>query len=240
MMRPALIEKIEKCVFNRANDEVLKVIAEAYGLTHIAYVGVHGLQSYKNDDPFSFLTYPKEWQEHYLLQGYLKVDPAVNLALNSLLPLDWSDIDKSIPNVKKLFGEAREFGIGETGLSIPIRGCHGELSLVALSGNFNKKQWVDFKFENMADLQIISVYLHQMIIGSFCQRMHPPKLSNREIECLKWAANGKTFEDIADIIGISSRTVKFYLDTARHKLNCLSIAHAVARATTMRIIPPTF
>ena len=62
-------------------------------------------------------------------------------------------------------------------------------------------------------------------------------LSQREEQCLVWAARGKTYEDISEILGISYASVKRYLDTARHKLNCINLTHAVAVAIATGVIP---
>jgi len=55
-------------------------------------------------------------------------------------------------------------------------------------------------------------------------------LSARELECLAWAAQGKTYSDIAIVTGLSFGTVKTYLDTCRFKLNAVNLTHAVALA----------
>jgi DNA-binding CsgD family transcriptional regulator len=240
MIRRNLVEKIESSVFDREDNRILREVAEHYGLSHVAFVGLHVPQNVRDKCPFSFLTYPDEWQRRYLSKGYLNFDPAIHSALNSIMPLDWTTIDQGSPDVKRLFGEAREFGIGRTGLTIPIRGCRGEVALLAVSGDFNEKDWRDFKHENMADLQILSFYIYRMVEKSGFVETAIPRLSKREIECLEWASSGKTFEDISTILNISHRTVRLYLDTARHKLNCLSITHAVAKAVSLRIIPPVF
>jgi DNA-binding CsgD family transcriptional regulator len=241
MISSGLIEKIEASVFDRDDTSVLRDIADHYDLSHVAFVGLHLPQTGRETRPFSYLTYPKEWQERYLSQGYLTFDPAIHRAMDSIVPLDWTTIDKKESKVRALFGEAREFGIGQTGITFPIRGCRGELALLTVSGSFNDSDWRDFKRENLADLQILSFYVYNMIERNGAIEIHaPPKLSNREVECLKWASCGKTFEDISVILNLSPRTVKFYMDTARHKLNCLSITHAVARAVSLRIIPPVF
>lgn len=49
----------------------------------------------------------------------------------------------------------------------------------------------------------------------------------REKECLFWTARGKSTEEISMILEISFNTVKTYLQEAREKLNCRSIAQAV-------------
>jgi DNA-binding CsgD family transcriptional regulator len=56
------------------------------------------------------------------------------------------------------------------------------------------------------------------------------KLSPRELECLAWAAQGKTYTEIGKMLGISFATVKTNLDNARFKLGGVNLAHAVALA----------
>jgi DNA-binding CsgD family transcriptional regulator len=63
-----------------------------------------------------------------------------------------------------------------------------------------------------------------------------PSLTEREIECLKWSAEGKTYEDIGMLLGISARTVRFFLENARHKLGSLNTTHAVANAMLRGLI----
>src|ERR1700732_1376038 len=43
-------------------------------------------------------------------------------------------------------------------------------------------------------------------------------LNEREVETLTWAARGKTSAEIAQILGLSKRTVDFHIDNARAKL----------------------
>jgi DNA-binding CsgD family transcriptional regulator len=55
-------------------------------------------------------------------------------------------------------------------------------------------------------------------------------LSRREKQCLLWAARGKGYIEISMIEGIAYGTVKTYLDSARLKLNCATLAAATALA----------
>lgn len=56
------------------------------------------------------------------------------------------------------------------------------------------------------------------------------RLSKRQIACLELAAEGKTSEQIAEIMGISVRTVDQYLGDASLRLNARNRTHAVALA----------
>lgn len=55
-------------------------------------------------------------------------------------------------------------------------------------------------------------------------------LTPRELECLRWCAEGKSYWDTAVILGITERTVSFHMERARNKLDAATNAHAVARA----------
>ncbi len=61
-------------------------------------------------------------------------------------------------------------------------------------------------------------------------------LTPREIECLTWAANGKTEEEIGIIIERSHETARFHLRNAIQKLNAANRTHAVAIACSRGMI----
>jgi DNA-binding CsgD family transcriptional regulator len=63
-------------------------------------------------------------------------------------------------------------------------------------------------------------------------------ISARELDCLKWMAAGKTAWEASVILGISERTVRFHLNAAREKLNCLTTTQAVAKAVSQQLISP--
>jgi DNA-binding CsgD family transcriptional regulator len=64
----------------------------------------------------------------------------------------------------------------------------------------------------------------------------PDALTAREIECLHWAACGKTEEEVAQIIQRSHETARFHLRNAVAKLNASNRTHAVAIACSRGLI----
>jgi DNA-binding CsgD family transcriptional regulator len=54
------------------------------------------------------------------------------------------------------------------------------------------------------------------------------RLSARELECLQWAAAGKSDGDIALLVGISSATAHFHIEQARKRLGVRTRVEAVA------------
>jgi DNA-binding response OmpR family regulator len=63
-------------------------------------------------------------------------------------------------------------------------------------------------------------------------------LREREVETLTWAARGKTFWEIGEILGLSKRTVEFHLENARRKLGVATRTQALIKAATGHLIHP--
>ena len=62
------------------------------------------------------------------------------------------------------------------------------------------------------------------------------ELTRRELQCLKWAALGKTDSEIAEIVGISVPNVRFHLTNSGHKMGVVGRAQAVRVATNLGYI----
>jgi DNA-binding NarL/FixJ family response regulator len=62
------------------------------------------------------------------------------------------------------------------------------------------------------------------------------ELSEREHDTLTWSARGKTSDEIAQILGLTKRTVDFHIDNARAKLGVATRIEAVAMAVAADLI----
>jgi DNA-binding NarL/FixJ family response regulator len=63
-------------------------------------------------------------------------------------------------------------------------------------------------------------------------------LNDREVEALTWVARGKTSAEIAQILGLSKRTIDFHIDNARSKLGAATRTQAVIKAADGGLIEP--
>lgn len=61
-------------------------------------------------------------------------------------------------------------------------------------------------------------------------------LSGRELDCLRWAAEGKSSDEIAVILDISAHTVVSYFKNALRKLDAVNRMQAIARACRLGLI----
>ncbi|GIK49128.1 MAG: hypothetical protein BroJett013_18250 [Alphaproteobacteria bacterium] len=84
-----------------------------------------------------------------------------------------------------------------------------------------------------ADLHALAL---QFVAADHDHRAHhaaPVQLTRREIQCLKWAAAGKTDAEISIIMKISVPTVRFHVTNAARKLDAASRSQAIYRAATL-------
>ena len=84
--------------------------------------------------------------------------------------------------------------------------------------------------------QLIGVHFHgaiQRVRRASGGQTSAQALTPREIECLLWAARGKTSWETAQIVKIAEPTVNFHLTNSMRKLEVFSRAHAVARAVAL-------
>jgi len=223
------LEEIASTADNTSLVEIMRKVTVRYGLKSAAYLG-SGITSIQQQQPYLAVTYSPDWVEHYKEQNYVEIDPIVQRGLRRLLPLDWDEVDRSEKAVKIFFGEASEFGLGRRGLSVPVHGRNGDRGLLSVSFDMTTREWAIEKQRFLRDFQVAAVHVHDKVLQLAGRNLTRASLSPREHECLRWIANGKTAWECSVILGLSERTVRFYLESARHKLNATSNTHAVSIA----------
>jgi DNA-binding CsgD family transcriptional regulator len=209
---------------------LLAKLLNVYGLQSVAYLG-SGVADRPADGPYLAVTYSPEWVEHYKAARFVDVDPAIQIGLRRMLPIDWSEFDQDNDKVRRLFGEASEFGLGRHGISLPVHGRHGDRALLSITSDASEKDWQGLRLVYMRDFQVLALHMHQAILRlAGGQPIEPASLAPRERECLLWIAEGKTYWETAVILGLSEHTVRCYLESARHKLGAANNTHAVNKA----------
>jgi DNA-binding CsgD family transcriptional regulator len=240
-----MLDKIFREIFDgvgpvtrcQEGDAYFRTTCNLYGLDNVAYLGVN-LPTQTNQNYYVHNTYCKDWALRYESEDYVSVDPIVRLGMGSIMPIDWGDIGKLTQAQLKMLGESREFGVGKQGLTFPLHGVHGETAVFSVTADFSQSEWCDFKRSRLREIRIIADFFHQRVLGDSIgpDAVKKPPLTEREVECLRWCAEGKTYDDIGMLLGISARTVRFFLENARHKLDSLNTTHAVAAAMLRGII----
>lgn len=230
--------RLDTDLADQSLDGFIEQIRRRYGLAHSVYL-CPSFAGRSLFDPFVATSYSAEWIDHYRAQGYVAIDPVHNIGARSLLPLDWAQLPRTSKKVRRLFGEAKDAGVGRQGMTIPVRGpTHGLWALFSVTSDETDGDWASRRFELMKDLIHVANYAHQRAFE--LHEGHAPldldAVTQREIQALKWAAEGKSLEDAALLMRISTGTVRAHLESARHKLSALNRAHAVAKAIRSGLI----
>lgn len=215
--------------------EHLDGLRDRFELDHVAYAGVNPISGTSH----GHMTFAPEWTAHYMKNSYYEIDPTLLKARHSIAPVDWQRLDRGT-HFQTVFRDAREFGIGDRGLTIPVRGPFGDIGGFSVLRECSDREWESLIKNIIGELQSAAVHMHDMVIRAdpLTRVLNSPAMSTREIEILQWTAAGKSQQDIGDILSISHRTVEVHLRSARQKLQALTTPQAIGRAINLGLIYP--
>ena len=175
-------------------------------------------------------SYGTQWGQRYEEQEYWRIDPVVDSALKSFVPIDWKKADWSSKRRRQFLKEAVDVGVGTQGYTIPIRGPDGQFAIFTINKNCPDEEWQRYVDEHKSDFLVVAHFFHQKVLE--VERIFGPpptvQLSGREKEALTHLSTGKSRAQAAHHMKISENTIRIYLDSARHKLGALNTVHAVA------------
>ena len=184
--------------------------------------------------------YPDAWLDHYWENGYAASDPAVIYCGKQIVPIEWHGLmyEKQSLNAQ-VMNEAADFGL-KSGLSMPIHSPHGELGILSLALDRNDAGARKITRHALPYAQMLAGHIHEAVrrILVSPDSETPQELTAREAECLRWAADGKTSWEIAQLLSMSERTANFHLNNAMIKLDVCNRQHAVAKAVLRGLINP--
>jgi len=201
----------------------------------IAHVVYHWVNS--RGERFGAGTYSQAWVDRYLERDYLRMDPVIIGCLQRFDPVDWKELDWSSRAARAMRKEAVEFGVGNQGYSIPIRGPAGQFALFTTSDRCEDADWARFIGESQRDL-ILTAHEFNRKALEFEREVDAamPLLSPRELAAMTHIARGMNRAQAAAEMDISEHTLRVYIEAARHKLGALNTTHAVARALSRGLI----
>lgn len=179
------------------------------------------------------------WQQLYRSNGYQCIDPFVRHARCSALPFLWRDVGAraSCCSADAAFlACARRHGIDVCrGASIPVHVRAEQLALLSFGQAVDGSHGREICIRDALLLSGVATTLH-LRVGQLMADCRPRSLTGRERECLLWASRGKAQEEIALILGLRARTVRFHQENAMCKLGARNIAAAVAMAAALGLV----
>jgi DNA-binding CsgD family transcriptional regulator len=183
-------------------------------------------------------TYHEEYMAVYMRDYTPLKDRAFNICFNRLLPLDWDDVRSTDETVQHIHEVAEQYGVGRHGISIPIREPGVGDAMFSVNFECDDRHWNEVRLRLVSRLHLFAHYYHLRMKDVIAAQPVTAEydLSPREREVLRWAADGKTAWETAQLLGVSERAIRLYTENAITKLRAKTKTQAVAIAVRNRIL----
>lgn len=230
-----IIERLQQAKTLDDLNRVVIALRDHFDVEHLVY---HSVNS--TGQQYAALTYSAEWVDHYIAQDYARIDPVVQGCYRRFHPVDWKRLDWSAKTSRNFMVEALDAGIGNQGLSVPIRGPSGQFALFTVSDRRSDGAWERYTGTHLRDLILIAHFVNQkaLELERGTDKVVAANLSPRETDALTLLAMGLSRAQASDTLSISEHTLRVYIESARFKLGAQNTVHAVARALTLGLIIP--
>jgi LuxR family quorum-sensing system transcriptional regulator CciR len=177
----------------------------------------HHLDVRRSSDAIRLHNYPEGWAEWFDDQSLGPSDPVHRASNLTSVGFTWSKLPEMIAlsdRDRLVLETARRQGIGD-GFTVPAHvpgEAHGSCSFACATGEAMRE-------DNFPLVQLVGAFAFEA--ARRMQRMRligpPIRLTDRQRECVMWAARGKSDWEIAQILGISHETVIEHLKHARER-----------------------
>lgn len=230
------IEDLRRTQTIRDVEDILLRVAGRFGLIS-AFGGVVPSSLRSPQDVIDLVLvqrFPVGWSQRYEVKRYLLRDPILRrLQADSRSTFSWKDAYATAPRADTLAvgGEASEFGLKD-GIVIPV----DTLDHAPIAVSFGGAQ-VDLGRDDVAALRFATNYaVGQILYHRAAAVDSVSDLTQRELDCLRWAAEGKSDWEVGRILGISPATVEKHNLSLRVKLGAVNRGHAIAKALRLKVI----
>ncbi|MBA3898044.1 MAG: LuxR family transcriptional regulator [Sphingomonadaceae bacterium] len=208
----------------------LRAISSDMGFEYFA-LSHHVDMARAGNDAIRLHNYPDKWADYYDSNALGVSDPVHRASHVTNVGFVWSDMQALIaltPDDRRVLALGSEQGIGD-GFTVPA--------------NVPGESRGSCSFANVADVAMDEDMLPlAQLVGMFafeCARrlwvvrppdFSPPRLTDRQRDCLLWAGRGKSDWEISRILGISEDTVDRHLKNARERYGVPKRTMVVVRA----------
>ncbi|NIF26125.1 LuxR family transcriptional regulator [Pantoea sp. Tr-811] len=183
---------------------------------------------------YHYSNYPSEWVACCERDDLHRQDAAAVRSHNSTLPVLWTDeLYREVPHFRE---QACLHGLrhGWTQSLHDLQHNESQVSVSRPMGEISTSELYD----KAGRVQWLCHSMHAIISDYHLTRLSAPplKMSERELEVLKWSAAGKTAADVACILSLSQSTVNFHIRSVIAKTNATNKAGAIAIALMRGLI----
>ena len=128
----------------------------------------------------------------------------------------------------------RKRALTRSAILVPIHLPFGQIGAVSFCPIDRDKTDLSAEFEAHGEFlgQITRRFIAGYVNVKRSQQWMPSdcKLSKREVECLRWAAIGKTDKEVSLILSLSHATVRYHLQRAGERLNAVNRSQTIFKA----------
>lgn len=172
------------------------------------------------------VNYPLSWVEHYMEANLASCDPVLHTPMGHA-PIFWKETfayAKS-PLAKRFIAEAASNGLGN---GVTFSAASQKQNMACVVSVTGEEITHDTQLVEMLNSLVPHLHLAMMRVANLAP-LSPSAmlLSNREYDIFHWMSRGKTNWEIATILDISERTVKFHVANIIRKLNANNRTHAI-------------
>ncbi|MEI6559340.1 MAG: LuxR family transcriptional regulator [Rhodospirillaceae bacterium] len=248
-----VLDKIAGCATIQSLVDAWDGIVADFGFAGFTYIDARRVPASHPGLPYHLTTAPADFIAAYAGSGYFSHDPAVRRGATSNAPFTWLDCPEfegfdtprrgARSKAVEIMRNACDFGFTQ-GYVIP---CHAVDALGRPASAFFSLPW-RHRPETLGAgagmppwLRLAAATVHERLLplrGVPAPEPARPALTDRERECLAWAACGKTRGETADILAIRERMVEFHFGNAMKKLGVYNKFHAIAVAIQRGLISP--
>lgn len=233
----AFVEQLQAANTRSELTNVCHDIVDAFGFSYFLY----GAYLPHSEEIVVLDGFPQDWRIYYEENNCIEIDPTVKHCWSSNVPIAWENLvfSKGRRGVeeREFMRKASTYGL-HSGISIPIHGAGAEGGMLSL---VDKRAGRTFDRKELDASVYLTHSAHEelkRVLGVHPSDTGKYELTNRELECLRWTANGKTSWEISVILNISENTVIFHLKNAIQKMQATNRSQAVAKAITLSQIVP--
>ena len=128
--------------------------------------------------------------------------------LQKFHPVNWKELDWTSKAARSFLREAIDFGLGNQGLSIPIRGPHGQYAPFTVNHACSDDEWEKIIQDGRRDFILIAHMFNKKALELEPDKSAEPaqSLSPRETETLTLLSLGYSRAQAANTMGISEHT----------------------------------
>ena len=175
-------------------------------------------------------SFSEDWLNSYVGDGLYVNDPILERSTRDLTPFTWAACPGKTRKTRQFIGMAADAGLAY-GISASLVLGDGYHGAVSVCGDHSADE----------DHVLMSVYamtsaMHALHVQNRAKEtQNSTRLTQRELEVLRWMADGKTDWEIGGILSISENTVRFHTKHIFKKLQVNTRLHAAVKAHMMGI-----